>query len=292
MTDIARHPTPAFGAVLVEQVRAVGLAVRREALVLAVVLGLIGLLILADAWSAGEPVTGQPIPPMLMIVLGALAPFAVWKGDRAFEGAHLWTLPVERRRHALTKVLAGAMWLLAAVAGFQLWQLALALASGGSLAEPETRMLVGPGGVSDLTPVRWTPRPWEWASTFTTALTCYLIGSAFMLGVKYPLRWGTAAVAAFIALAALAESEVTGGLAKPLFEAVTMGPLGIDAATTGGGDAEETRRLTGGRDFIGPEVLVLWTRLPSFEQWAPAALFWAALGALAVWIAASRHRER
>ncbi|HEX8569711.1 MAG TPA: hypothetical protein VF699_07285, partial [Caulobacteraceae bacterium] len=38
-------------------------------------------------------------------------------------------------------------------------------------------------------------------------------------------------------------------------------------------------------------VLVLWYRLPSFERWLPAALFWLALSAVLMWIAASRHRE-
>jgi hypothetical protein len=183
------------------------------------------------------------------------------------------------------------VWLLVAVAGMQLSLLALALATGGSVVEHQTRMLVGPGGVDDLIPVAWSTQPWQWASTFTTALTCYLIGSAFMLGVKYPLRWGTAAVAAFFGLGMLAESGVAGGFAERAFDQVILGPLGIDAATVGGGEARETRQLTGGRDFIGPEVLVLWRTLPSFERWAPASLFWLALGGTAVTVAASRHRE-
>lgn len=289
MTETVLHPTPAFGTVLSEQLRVVGLAVRREALALAAVVCLISLLILVDAGQDGGAVTALPMPAITMIVLGALAPFAVWKGERVFAGAHLWTLPVEGRRHALTKVAAGGVWLLAAVAGLHLWLLVLALATGGSFGADETRMMMGPGGVSDLTPVRWTTPPWEWAAPFTVAFTCYLIGSAFMLGVKHPLLWGTAAVASFFGLGLVAELGVTGGLAERLFDAVVMGPVGIDAAT-GGGDGQETNRLTGERDLIGPEVLVLWTRLPSLGGWAPAALFWAALGVVALWIAASRHR--
>ena len=291
MSDVATPRLPAFGTVFLEQLRVVGLAVRREALIFAVGLFLIGLLILADVGDDGGVVNGSPVPPLLMVVLGALAPFAVWKGERVFGGAHLLTLPVEGRRHALTKVLAGGVWLLVAAAAFQLWLLGLALATGGDIAETETRMLVGPGGVSDLIPVTWTTQPWQWAAPFTTVVSCYLIGSAFMLGVKYPLRWGTAAVAAFFGLALLAEAGVTGGLAEAAFRTVADGPLGIDAALVGGGDAEETEQLTGGRDFIGPEVLVLWRRLPSAQQWGPAALFWLGLGATAVWVAASRHRE-
>lgn len=291
MSEIVPHPLPGFGTVLAEQLRVVGLAVRREALLLAAVLTAIGLLILIDDWEAGGAVNGMPAPGLMMIALGALAPFAVWKGERAFDGAHLWTLPVERRRHALVKVAAGGLWLLVAVAGLQLWMLALAVVTGGTLQEPETRMLVGPGGVNDLTPISWTTRPWEWAAPFTTASTCYLIGSAFLLGAKYPLRWGTAAVAAFFGLGLLAETGLTGGLAEQAFEWVAIGPVGIDAATTGGGVAQETQQLTGRRDVMGPEVLVLWHSLPSLGRWAPAVLCWLALGATALWVAASRHKD-
>ena len=290
MSDPAIPRLPGFGTVFIEQLRVVGLAVRREALLLAVGLCLIGLLVLADRAGDGGPVNGLPVPALAMIALGALSPFAVWKGERVFGGGHLWTLPVERRRHALIKVLAGGVWLLVAVAGVQLWILGVALATGGSVVDHETRMLVGPAGVGDLTPVPWSTQPWEWAAPFTTATTCYLIGSAFMLGVKYPLRWGTAAVAAFLALGLLAEIGLTGGLAEAVFEVVVQGPLGMDPAM-GGGTAQETDHLTGGRDVVGPEVLVIWHRLPSFERWAPAAAAWFALGAIALWVAASRHRE-
>ena len=278
---------PSVGTAFAEQVRVVGLAVRREALLLTIALCLIGLVVLLEDGRDGG-VNGLPVPALAMIALGALAPFAVWKGERVFGGGHLWTLPVKRRRHALIKVLAGGLWLLAAVAVIQLWIFGVALASGGGLVDHDVRMLVGPGG--GVTPVEWSTRPWEWAVPFTTAVTCYLIGSAFMLGVRYPLRWGTAAVAGFIGLGLLSEVGVTGGLAEALFDLVTEGPLGVDAAT-GGGEARETDELTGGRDVVGPEVLVLWYELPTFAGWAPAALAWMAAGAAALLVAASRHRE-
>ena len=290
MTDTA-HPLPGTAAVFAEQLRVTGLAVRREALVLTAVLSVLAAMLLFDAWTDGDALNGLPIPPVMMIVMGALAPFAVWKGERVFGGAYLWTLPVGRRRHALIKVFAGGVWLLVAIAAIQLWILGVSLASGGDLMEHRTRMLAGPGGAADLIPVAWTPRPWEWVAPFTTGAICYLIGSAFILGVKYPLRWGTAAVALFPMLGLLSETGITGGLAEALFGAVVNGPLGIDAAMTGRGVADETERLTGGRDVVGPEVLVIWYRLPSLGQWAPATLLWAALGALALAVGAWRHRE-
>ena len=292
MSDVATPRLPGFGTVFAEQLRVVGLAVRREATVLLAGLAVVSALVWIDMLDAQGSMDGMPMPPVMMIVFGALAPFAVWKDERPFDGAHLWTLPVERRRHALTKVLAGGVWLLVAVAALQIWLLGLALATGGDLVEQQTRMLVRPGGLSDLVPVPWTPQPWQWASPFTTAVTCYLIGSAFMLGVKYPLRWGTLAVVAFVGFGILSEEVLPPGPPERLFEWIVEGPVGIDPATVGGGDAQETETLTGGRDFIGPEVLVIWRRLPSFEQWAPAALAWLGLGAIAVSVAAWRHRER
>jgi hypothetical protein len=293
VTDNA-HPLPRSGAVFAEQVRVVGLAVRREALLLAVVLAVFGLLVLLEVGLErdGDSVPGVPVPPVLMIVLGALAPFAVWKGERVFGGAHLWTLPVERQRHALTKVLAGGVWLLIAVAGFQLWLLALGVATGGGIGEEQTRMLAGPGGRSDLRPVAWSTPWWEWLVPFSTAITCYLIGSAFMLAVRHPLRWGTAAVATLIGLQLLGELNVTRPVAHAVLEVVIESPVGMDPAM-GGGESEETQRLTGREDAmgLGPEVLVIWYRLPSFGRYAPAALFWLALGALAVGLASMRHRE-
>ncbi|HEX8568565.1 MAG TPA: hypothetical protein VF699_01390, partial [Caulobacteraceae bacterium] len=221
MTDLAPRPLPGFATVFPEQVRVVGLAVRREALLLVLGLCLLSAVVLADAVDSGGPLHAMPVPSVAMIALGALAPFAVWKGERVFGGGHLWTLPVERRMHALTKVLAGGLWLLLAVAAVQLWILGVTLSTGGEIVEHETRMLVGPGGTGDPTPVDWNTQPWQWATPFTIAVTCYLIGSAFMLGVKYPLRWGTAAVAAFVALGVVSELEILGGLPELVFETVT-----------------------------------------------------------------------
>ena len=282
MTDLA-HPLPGAASVFAEQLRVVGLAVRREALALATVLVLIGVLVIFDGLTDGDRANGMPAPPITMIALGALAPFAVWKGEQVFGGAHMWTLPVERRLHALTKVFAGGVWLLAAVAVIQLWILGVALATGGVLNGEEVRMLVGPGGVDDLTPVRWSTPAWGWATPFTTASICYLIGSAFLVGVRYPLRWGTAAVAAFVALGFITEEVVSGGLLQLVFNTMTDGPVGMNEAM-GIGVADEIERPGGG-------ALGLWYRLPTLRGWSLAALAWAALASAMLWVAASRHRE-
>ena len=289
MTDLPAPRLPGFAAAFAEQVRVVGLAVRPQAAGLALVLLAAGILRLLDVQDSGGEASAFPIPPVLMIVLGALSPFAVWKGEQVFGHAHLFTLPVEKRRHALAKVLAGGLWLTLAVAAIQLALIGLALATGGSVGESETRMMAGPGGVQDLVPVRWSTPAWQWATPFTTALVCYVIGSAFMLGAKYPLRWGTAAVAAFLGVGLLGEFGIVGGLPQLLFEQANMGPFGINQAI-GVGVANE---IEGAPPAPGSNasMLVLWYSLPSLETWGRAVLAWAAAACIALWIAASRHRE-
>ncbi len=111
-----------------------------------------------------------------------------------------------------------------------------------------------------------------------------------MLGVKHPLRWGMAAIASLVGLGLLAESEVTGGLAEALFELVTEGPLGIEAAV-GGGVAEEVEGAPP-PPGTSTSMLVIWYTLPNLSRYLPAALLWGALGAVSLTAAAWRHRER
>ncbi|HKR64838.1 MAG TPA: hypothetical protein VJZ00_13985 [Thermoanaerobaculia bacterium] len=162
------HSTPRGRDVVLEQIRIVGLQLRREALATAVVLGLVTLPIVV-AIVRGEAASwfdGNPSPPIAFIAF--VYPFAVWRGERRFGPAFLWTLPVDRRRLALAKVFAGGVWLLAALLAMALWRLTLAFAAGATV-EP---------------------------ASFTAVLTMYLFGTALVLGLRHPLRWllGTAAV--------------------------------------------------------------------------------------------------
>jgi hypothetical protein len=276
--------------VLSEQVRVVGLAVRREALVLAGVLVFVSGMLLLDLEESGGRVDFAPLPPIILLALGGLAPFAIWKGERIFGDAHLWTLPFDRRPHAFAKVIAGALWLLAAVAGMYAWLLLLALVTGGSIGETETRMLAGLGGVKDLTPVNWSTPAWQWATPFTTVLLGYLFGSTLLLGFRRPLLWLAGAVAAFFAIVALDEADVANGFAHAFFDTVIAGGYGLETAV-GLGDSQEM-------DGVPPNpgahtsVLVVHYILPSLQRTAPALLLWTACGLIALWIAAWRHRER
>jgi hypothetical protein len=161
--DVTLHPTPRWRDVVLEQVRIVGLALRPAALVVAVVLAIGTLLIVGDIVGGGPGFDSDETFPTALIAF--LFPFAVWRSEKRFGSAFLWTFPVERRRLALSKVFAGFVWFMAALAGFACWLLALGFLAG---APPALTILRIP---------------------FVATAAMYLFGSALVLGLRHPLRW-------------------------------------------------------------------------------------------------------
>jgi hypothetical protein len=187
------HPTPRGRDVVREQVRIVGLGLRPEALVTAVVLGIVTLVIGIDIVHGSGATWFDSDDDLFGIVLGSFFfPFAVWRRERRFGPAFLWTLPVDRRRLALVKVFAGWVWLMTALSFFGVWQLALAVLSGVTDAQ--------------IVPL----------AAFTEASILYLFGSALVLGLRHPLRW-------------LLGTLVVFSLLGMLGEALRRGPYGFDA---------------------------------------------------------------
>jgi len=174
MMQLALHPTPRRRDVVIEQVRAVGLALRPVALVAAVVVGIVTLLVASEGGRGAEMQFGSD-SWLGTSVVSFLFPFAVWRREKRFGPAFLWTLPVDRRRLALAKVFAGWVWLMTALAVIVGWLLVLTL-------------------LSDATAVRSVL--WSWLVRFPGATAMYLLGSALVLGLRHPLRWllGTAGV--------------------------------------------------------------------------------------------------
>jgi hypothetical protein len=280
----ARHPIPRFPAVVAEQVRVVGRGLRREAAVVGIGLAAISLITFAFRLRSGEAVDYEPSGTQLIALVGLLLPFAVWKGEKPYAGGYLWTLPVERRRHALAKVLAGGLWFVIAILLFQLWLLVLALLTGGGVGENETRMLATAGGGHR--PVRWTTPAWEWLTPFTSGPILYALGSALVLGVKHPIRTAAGLVFGFVFLAFLSEEVFPGDILRPAVEMVTMGPLGLDAMYSGGAESlSRNAKGPDGREFTS------WTGLPGPGRWAGATAIWAACASAALFAALFRHRE-
>ncbi|HEX2254815.1 MAG TPA: hypothetical protein VHQ65_16240 [Thermoanaerobaculia bacterium] len=295
MTSTILHPTPPPGQVLRAQIRAVGSALRWPAVV-ALALGTLATVLVTTQLRVGGPLAFHPEHQMLPGMLGLLLPLAVWRGETRFGAGFLWTLPVDRRRHALAKVFAGWVWLTAAVALFVAWLLALTLLSGASVLAEETilvlrssttplRGLLDPAAVET---VRWTPRPLLWLVPFTAATGAYLLTSALVLGVRHPLRWIAGAVLGLLLVDAVGTAvgaEWLDDAPELLMRWLLDGPYGFDVLLTARTESLKTLATLS----TGEEVVV-WRALPQVGRWATATLLWTGAGLLALWAAASRHR--
>jgi hypothetical protein len=172
--DVPLHATPRWRDVVLEQIRIVGLSLGTAAMILAAVLAVGTVMIVGEIVTGGAGFDSNETFPTALIAF--LYPFAVWRNEKRFGPALLWTFPVERRRLALAKVFAGFVWLMAAVAFFLLWLFALGLFAG---ARPELTVARVP---------------------LIATIATYLFGSALVLGLNHPLRWllGAAGVLALI----------------------------------------------------------------------------------------------
>lgn len=163
MTEVTLHPLPRWREVVREQIRIVGLSLLPALLVVAVVLGIGTLLLVKEVISGGAGFDSNEMFPVPMIAF--LLPFAVWRSEKRYGPSFLWTLPVNRRGLALAKVIAGGVWLMAAMAFFVTWLLTLAFLAGASPAQQLARV------------------------PFVPTMALYLLGSALVLGLRHPLRW-------------------------------------------------------------------------------------------------------
>jgi hypothetical protein len=292
------HATPAARDVLVEQVRAVALALRMPAIVAAALIGVGTLLTIGEFVTGGGRVDFAPELSLIPGMVGALLPIGVWQGEERFGASLLWTLPVDRRRHALTKVAAGWVCLMAAVAAFVLWFLALALFTGGNILGEQvlhvlpSTIVPAPGTLDPaaLRAVRWAPQPRFWLVPFTSATGTYVLASALALGARHPLRWIVGTVLGVVLLSAIgAAAHVDWLRLAParLVEVLNEGPYGLDALLSARTESLHTQVTLATGRTIG-----VWRALPDVGQWALATLLWTTIGLLALWAAASRHRER
>ena len=79
-----------------------------------------------DAFVSGDVEANLLTEPSAFpAVIGALLPIAVWAREERFGPGFIWTLPVDRMRHALIKVLAGWIWLMGGVVLYALSLLVL-----------------------------------------------------------------------------------------------------------------------------------------------------------------------
>jgi hypothetical protein len=288
---------PSFRSVLMEQVRVTGRAVRGAALLFATLLALLTLWVALQSASKVTVINVNAWPTQLPGIMGALLPVAVWARDERFGPSFLWTLPVDRSRHAATKVMAGWMWLIGGVGLFVCWLPLVTFATGGRALPPETlHVLVSPNNALDsldaaaLRSVRWVPGSLIWAVPFTAATACYLLASALVLGSRYPGRWVVGAVLAYALSRFTSQAIGTGWMADAparLVGLLVEGRYGLDAVLTA---RLETLAFQG--HLKSGEEIMVWSAVPHLADWGLATLLWTGAGLLALWAAASRHRER
>lgn len=292
--DPAAARVPARSAVWAEQLAASGLAVRQQAILLAivalipsalvVVLDRAGWLALVVDGAGMRDLSLNPTP-----VLGALAafvglffPLALWAGERRFGDSPLWSLPVDHRRHVLVKVATGWTWLLLLLTGAMLYFLALAVLGGSTLGVEHVRhVLLDPSataaGTSAVTEVaRWTTHWWEWLLPMGAATAAYLVATALVVGTRHPVLWAVGLWFAILIMGEVGHDLGIRWMARPIDSmAVAMGEWEILETIVTLADGERVRAL--------PAV-------PSLGAWAANIAAWVALGLAGTFAGASRRR--
>lgn len=306
MTEANMGRAPSLRTVVSEQARMVGLAVRRNAIAVGLVIivpALLSAIMIAVPGAARVVVDstdlhGLNLDPgegwgQIAALMGALFPMAVWKGERIFGDSQLWSLPVDRRRHAFMKVGAGWGWLMAYGGAVCLVLVLLALLTGGAFGGQETRLLVLDrasflAGRLHPESFTWATAWWQWVLPFTTATVTYVLASALLLGTRHPRQW-LAGAAVVLLLVVLFSNEVLwlDHVAGAALRDLVVHPLGLDSILSGGVDTlTRTVRLPSG------ESVAIWTGTPSTGRWAAATLLWLGIGGASLYAALFRHRER
>ena len=294
MNQTVLHATPSWPDVLVAQLHALSIGLRMPARITLAVLVAVSLLVGVEIVTGDELFHFHPEHSTLPGLIGLVLPAVVWRHEDRFGPAFLWTLPVDRARHALLKVLAGWIWLIGGVALFVLWLLAVTLASGVTPFTEETRSVLPSFsyGVtfepSAIQHVRWVPEPLLWLVPFTSATGTYLLASALALGSRYPLRWIAGSIpAVFLVLFVVSDLRNLGpnGVDRML-NALVNGPYGLDALLTA-----RTESIQVAAALTTGDRVVVWSGLPNPGEWAIATLLWSGAGLVALAAAAARHRE-
>jgi hypothetical protein len=264
MTEVTLHAAPRVREILLEQVRFVASRFKREALALAVGIGILTALVGIDFASGHAKSWFDDDDWLVVHVLAFLFPFAVWWGEKRFGPAFIWTLPVDRRTMGLARVFGGWAWLMGAMAVLSSWRLALALLVGAIPAQSVS------------------------FPSFAAVTAMYLFGSALVLGLRHPIRWLITAGAILVLLQSALEGlgRTSEGQWRifawsgPVRWAM-YGPFGLITLlnTKGVYSAIERADQT-------------WGLMPVLAREALLTLVGVGTGMVALWAASLRHRER
>lgn len=252
----AMNPEPAPDEVMREQFASVGLALRREGMVVTVTMALFTAIALFN--QAQDGAAEIPLDPKMGVaaaLMALLIPMAVWKGEGPEQRGYHHSMPVDQGDHAVMRTGAGLAWTLAGVAAFFAWIGLLSVATGGSIDAAE---------------------PWQWAAPFVGATVLYLFGSALTLVTSHPWRWIGGSVVAFIFLTAFRAVDAL----RPLVDAIDSlltGRYGLFTLLTG---------LVRGSPY-GSYLMI-----PDLGVWLTSAAVWLVAAVGAFLLAAYRQPER
>jgi hypothetical protein len=279
MTSISLHPTPSLRTVATEQLRAVGRALRTEALFFVGALVLLGVLVIANAVRMVHVQQLHPgtnlhmgmtygstgaIPIFLMAFL---IPFGVWRAEDPSRRAYHWSMPVARGPHTIVKLLSGWLWMMIASAVYLLFIIVLATVVPLITGEPNH--------------LGNTPA-WEWIVGFTAPTLAYMLTSIAVIGSNHAWRWiGGLFVGYWVLIGFLAAFGMHD--AAQVLRTVSDGAYGLNAALFG--TADHTRgQITVGISRAHMDGL-------SVSNWLIAMPLWIIGSGIAVTIASYRHRE-
>ena len=179
MTTIALHQTPDGAVVLRQQLRAVGSSMRRAGLVLlglAVVLFIATLVAALQAAAHSNRPQGFEFDPAMMLpvfLLGLVAAVGTWQREEPSRRGYHLAMPAPAVEHTATRVFAGWVWCMAAVAGS--WVVLWAL--GGTVA------MIGKGEF------RMGLTTWLFLAPFAAASMTYLLASIILIASERPGMW-------------------------------------------------------------------------------------------------------
>jgi hypothetical protein len=186
MSSISLHSQPRLRAVIEEQLAAVGLSIRKEAIAFLLTMLAFTALIIASALQAAHlkqdyafSYGAGAAAPLAWLAL--FVPLAVWRREERRHPDYLLAMPVSRITHMLARVLSGCAWVVLAATTYILILACTTFAVtniAGSLSAS----------------VDW----WVWGVPISSAVLSYLLGFAVTLSSRHPERWLVGVPAAYM----------------------------------------------------------------------------------------------
>lgn len=268
MTAISLHAPARWRVIAFEQVRAVGLQLQTAGALLLVTLVLYGGLALyaarrtheANMVHAGHATVNFAYDPAMSVTLAFLAlflPVVIWNEESPPRRSYHWSMPIARSTHALTRAVAGWVWLIGVTAVWLAFIVAIDAITQRIVGLPSSHREVVAG--------------WALLVPFTAVTIAYLLGSGAAIGARTPLVWiaGLPAIyfgASLVVLIMLGLPDA----ARTMLEAFT-GLYGASAAMAG------QIRVDGAF---------------SLQRWLGAAALWGGASSILVFAMACRRSEK